>query len=173
MLGSWPDTLAYLNWAFEIERSVARLTSSPPPLLLHLLQVDVFLCRDLDSRISPREVAAVREWVGAGAAVHSMRDHPAHNTPLLGAAWGALLAPANLRHKWARAWTKMEADPVLWSRRDTKGPDQELLARCQEHLIIIIIIAIAIADTYGRGPGTWPHSTTRTPAASTRAPGMV
>jgi hypothetical protein len=33
----------------------------------------------------------------AGKALHSMRDHPAHNTPLLGAAWGARLTESNIR----------------------------------------------------------------------------
>ena len=32
-------------------------------------QVDLYLCRDLDSRISKREVAAVQEWVSTDAAV--------------------------------------------------------------------------------------------------------
>ena len=37
------------------------------------LQVSVLLSRDLDSRVTPREAAAVREWLGSGKAVHSMR----------------------------------------------------------------------------------------------------
>ena len=67
-------------------------------------QVSLFLCRDLDSRISAREVAAVTEWVQSGKPIHSMRDHPAHNTPLLGASWGARLDQphGNIRHKWTR-----------------------------------------------------------------------
>ena len=35
--------------------------------------------------------AAVEEWLGSGKAVHSMRDHPAHFIPMLGAGWGARL----------------------------------------------------------------------------------
>ena len=65
-------------------------------------QVDIFLCRDLDSRISAREVAAVAEWLESGQPIHSMRDHPAHTTPILGAAWGARITQPNIRHKWKR-----------------------------------------------------------------------
>lgn len=92
-------------------------------------QVDLFLCRDLDSRISSREVAAVAEWEEGGRPVHSMRDHPAHKVPLLGAAWGARLTQQNLRNKWTKSWTKMLADPLCWRGRGDKGPDQELLSR--------------------------------------------
>ena len=92
-------------------------------------QVDLFLCRDLDSRLSRREVAAVREWQESGRPVHSMRDHPAHNTALLGAAWGARLTESNIRHKWRKSWGRMLEDPLCWAGRQAKGPDQELLSR--------------------------------------------
>merc|ERR1719391_1390928 len=54
-------------------------------------QVDLFVSRDLDSRFSERELAAVQEWIESGKAIHAMRDHPLHPFPLLGGAWGARL----------------------------------------------------------------------------------
>ena len=40
-------------------------------------QVDVLLSRDLDSRVSAREAAAVEEWIESEvASFHNMRDHP-------------------------------------------------------------------------------------------------
>ena len=45
-------------------------------------QVDMYMVRDLDSRISEREVAAVTEWIQSGKSVHSMRDHPDHYAPM-------------------------------------------------------------------------------------------
>lgn len=120
---------------------VAELPSSSPsnassifPMVWRFLptldpQVDLYLCRDLDSRISKREVAAVQEWLATDAAVHAMRDHPAHNVPLLGASWAAQLSQANIREKWRRSWQKMLADPLCWAPASAKGPDQELLTK--------------------------------------------
>ena len=65
--------------------------------LKYALQVDLYVCRDLDSRFSAREQSAVSEWLDSGQPIHAMRDHPAHNTPLLGAAWGARLSQNNFR----------------------------------------------------------------------------
>ena len=46
--------------------------------------MDVFLSRDLDSRVSWREVFAVKEWLSTPATYHIMRDHPKHDIPMLG-----------------------------------------------------------------------------------------
>lgn len=43
-----------------------------------------FHSRDLDSRISAREVAAVRDWQYSGKHFHVMRDNPAHTSRMLG-----------------------------------------------------------------------------------------
>lgn len=51
--------------------------------------VDVMISRDTDSRIGAREAAAVNEWLKSGKHFHIMRDHPAHNTEILGGMWGA------------------------------------------------------------------------------------
>ena len=92
-------------------------------------QVDIYLCRDLDSRPSQREVAAVREWLRSGLAIHSMRDHPAHNTPLLGASWGARLdtEAGSARTLWAGSWAGILRDNLTYADRDFKGPDQTIL----------------------------------------------
>jgi hypothetical protein len=49
---------------------------------------DVMISRDTDSRISPREKAAVEEWLASNKDFHIMRDHPFHNTEILGGMWG-------------------------------------------------------------------------------------
>lgn len=51
--------------------------------------VSEFLVRDCDSRINPREAEAVAEWEASNKVFHTMRDHPYHDIPLLGALWGA------------------------------------------------------------------------------------
>lgn len=50
--------------------------------------VDVVLSRDCDSRISQREVLAVKEWMSSDKKFHIMRDHPEHRVPILSGMWG-------------------------------------------------------------------------------------
>lgn len=52
--------------------------------------VERIICRDTDSRLSPREAAAVREWEAAGTDFHVMRDHPYHSIPILAGMWGVV-----------------------------------------------------------------------------------
>ena len=95
-------------------------------------QVDIYLCRDLDSRVSEREVAAVEEWLGSGRSVHSMRDHPAHFIPMLGAGWGARLdteaGAESVRSRWRQSWVSILRDNLTYADRGAKGPDQTILS---------------------------------------------
>jgi hypothetical protein len=49
---------------------------------------DIMLSRDTDSRLSFREKLAVDEWLNSDKDFHIMRDHPYHNTEILGGMWG-------------------------------------------------------------------------------------
>ena len=51
--------------------------------------VEVMLSRDTDSRLSVREAIAVEKWLSTDKLFHIMRDHPEHNTQILGGMWGA------------------------------------------------------------------------------------
>ncbi len=51
--------------------------------------IDVMISRDCDSRISLREKYAVDEWLASDKDFHIMRDHPYHNTVILGGMWGS------------------------------------------------------------------------------------
>ena len=79
--------------------------------------------------LSVREVAAVREWLGSGLWLHSMRDHPSHGFPLLGGMWGARLGPARgaVRRLWRGHWDSILQDNLTFADRWLKGPDQDLL----------------------------------------------
>src|SRR4051812_42935887 len=37
--------------------------------------VEAFISRDCDSRLNPREAAAVEDWLKSGKTLHTMRDH--------------------------------------------------------------------------------------------------
>lgn len=50
--------------------------------------IDAVIFRDTDSRLNARERAAVDAWLASSRDAHVMRDHPAHNVPMLGGLWG-------------------------------------------------------------------------------------
>ena len=50
--------------------------------------IDVFIVRDTDSRLSYREKAAVDEWLLSDKGLHIMRDHPYHTSLIMGGMWG-------------------------------------------------------------------------------------
>ena len=93
-------------------------------------QVDIFASRDLDSRLSAREVAAVNEWLyNSTKPIHAMRDNPWHNIGMLGGAWDTDLTRETSRKGWRDAWNEMMKDPLINATRDKNGPDQLLLNR--------------------------------------------
>jgi hypothetical protein len=50
--------------------------------------VELYLVRDADSRITEREVNAVEEWIASDKMVHLMRDSRAHSIPILAGMMG-------------------------------------------------------------------------------------
>jgi hypothetical protein len=90
--------------------------------------VNVFLSRDCDSRISEREVLAVNEWLNSDKDFHIMRDHPYHTVPILAGMWGSKnglmkkIGLSNLMNKW--------------SKYSNKGVDQDFLGLYIYPLII-------------------------------------
>lgn len=52
--------------------------------------VERFISRDVDSRLSKRDAEAVKEWVESGLPFHVLRDHPSHsNFAVSGGMWGS------------------------------------------------------------------------------------
>ena len=51
-------------------------------------KVRLAIVRDADSRLSPRELFAVNEWISSDLDFHIMRDHAAHDVPILGGMFG-------------------------------------------------------------------------------------
>jgi hypothetical protein len=91
-------------------------------------QVDAYGSRDLDSRISAREEAAVKDFMASDQPLHSMRDHPQHGAVFLGGMWGAHLNRKGSRSTWKTAWSEMLGMGKAWApRNSTGGPDQGLL----------------------------------------------
>lgn len=84
--------------------------------------MELFLSRDLDSRISPREVAAVSEFLASEQEVHVMRDHPAHTAVIMGGMWGAKVIQT--RHRFKKAFTEMFKNGISYISRLKGGWDQ-------------------------------------------------
>lgn len=59
--------------------------------------------RDADSRISSRDVTALEEWLKSKSPVHIIRDHPFHQTPILGGLWGINNEKIELLDFWSLA----------------------------------------------------------------------
>jgi hypothetical protein len=63
--------------------------------------VEYFISRDIDTRIQPREVLAVNEWLESGKSLHIMRDHPQHYPKILGGMYGIKCSGVyNLEKDW-------------------------------------------------------------------------
>ena len=77
--------------------------------------VEIFLSRDLDSRVNPREAAAVNDWLESGKRLHTMRDHYEHIVPILGGMWGC------------RHWPEFSALMANWPCSGKMGDDQDFL----------------------------------------------
>ena len=91
-------------------------------------EVDIFISRDCDSRISERESNAVNEWINSDKDFHIMRDHPYHTVPILGGMWGC-------RNGLMR---KIGIIKMIesWNQFQRKGIDQDFLGRFVYPLII-------------------------------------
>jgi Flp pilus assembly protein TadD len=51
-------------------------------------QVNVFVCRDTDSRLNAQELLAVQDWLNSGKRFHIMRDHIYHHELIMAGMWG-------------------------------------------------------------------------------------
>ena len=50
--------------------------------------VNIFICRDTDSRLNAKELLAVNAWIKSGKRFHVMRDHIYHHELILAGMWG-------------------------------------------------------------------------------------
>lgn len=85
--------------------------------------VDVFISRDVDTRIQLREVMAVREWLNDESKVlHIMRDHPQHYNKILGGMYG-------VRTKKFRGFNWLEMIETYYRVHGSLENDQHFLEK--------------------------------------------
>ena len=61
--------------------------------------IDIFLSRDADSRISDREMDLINEWIESDKTFHIIRDHPGHRIEILGGTFGIKNKPFQIKAK--------------------------------------------------------------------------
>lgn len=98
---SRPDAFCGMFWRFEINDD---------------LGVDKYIIRDLDSRFSVRDRAAVEQWLASGKPFHVIRDSRHHQKAIMGGMWGGTPGYFAMRRQIAR-----------WGRYDYYDCDQQML----------------------------------------------
>jgi hypothetical protein len=73
-------------------------------MAIHHYEYDFVIFRDVDSRISQRELAALRQWFSSKKILHIMRDHPHHNAIILGGMWGVTSKAKNSNIIWGNSF---------------------------------------------------------------------
>ena len=91
-------------------------------------QVDYFMSRDLDALIVPREVAAVKEWIKSGKALHVMRDHYHHGNCIVGCCWGLKLSHLE-KSMMASAFAMVSKESIFYVGQEAYGEDQQFLSQ--------------------------------------------
>lgn len=91
-----------------------------------------YLSRDCDCRLINREIKAIEQWVLSNKNFHIIRDHPWHNTLILGGMWGARnFSLPNLRFlimKWCLYYVNL-------NEKKDKGPDQYFLKNLYNNVV--------------------------------------
>ena len=114
--------------------------------------IDRFIVRDTDGRLTQREKNCVVDWERSGKEFHIIRDHPMHGTRIMGGMWGA---------------TKQFVDRINYDDLVDKfnqmlyvnnyATDQEFLARMIYPLIKDNVCIHDDMDRYKEGARKIPH----------------
>src|SRR5271157_6145717 len=92
--------------------------------------IERFIVRDCDSRITQREKNCIIDWEKSNKEFHIIRDHPQHSTRIMGGMWGAtnvFIQRINY-DELIEQFDKMQYNNMY-------ATDQEFLARCIYPLI--------------------------------------
>lgn len=110
-----------------------------------------FIIRDVDSRFTYREIAAVHQWISSGKDFHVMRDHPSHTRLIMGGMWGG-------RKGLLRDAHEMLMHVFYNGECDQKGSDQHFL---EYHFWPRMIGSLMQHDSCCRhmNPGSIPYPT--------------
>ena len=81
--------------------------------------VERFISRDGDSRLSMREKYAVDEWIESRKSLHIIRDHPNHGVPIYAVLFGLVVTPELNMKKDILNWNSMYYFDLYYKYADT------------------------------------------------------
>ena len=126
--------------------------------------IDIWVSRDLDSRISSREAAAVNEWLQFGSILHVMRDSHNHSYPIMAGMFGMrkidrfsqFLIRQKLKKYYGQQMTLDQTflSEVVWKRFNTNSLIHDYWKnRAVQHLPIDLEAegGVTVSEAYGVG----------------------
>jgi len=114
--------------------------------------VERFIIRDSDSRLTLRDKACVADWKKTKLPFHIIRDHQHHSTKIMGGMWGATREFAET-FDYDKALSEFQTIEY----NNAYGADQEFLARMIYPLIKNISCIHDDWDRYREGARLIPH----------------
>lgn len=114
--------------------------------------VERFIVRDTDGRLTQREKNCIIDWEMSGKEFHIIRDHPHHSTKIMGGMWGATKSFID----------RINYDDLINSfskltYKNIYATDQEFLARMIYPLVKDFACIHDDWDRYGEGSRKIPH----------------
>lgn len=94
--------------------------------------IDYFLSRDADSRISDREMNLVNYWISSNTSFHIIRDHPFHRIEILGGMFGVNLKKIKnllINNNFKNINYYIEEYNNIYNKDVEKWPDQDFLQK--------------------------------------------
>ena len=89
--------------------------------------IDIFLSRDADSRITEREMKFVNEWLNSDKIFHIIRDHQGHRIEILGGTFGVKVKEFNKIYNLKNIDYYKEIFYDRFSKNQDRDPDQIFL----------------------------------------------
>ena len=89
--------------------------------------IDIFLSRDADSRITNREIKFINEFIDSNKTFHIIRDHPGHGTEILGGTFGVKVKDFNSKYKIKKIDEYILEYRKMYHKNIQKQPDQHFL----------------------------------------------
>lgn len=94
--------------------------------------IDYFLSRDADSRITEREMNLVNVWIESNKSFHIIRDHPCHGIEILGGTFGVNVKKfkeLSIHHNFKNIDYYKEIYYNIYNKDVERWPDQDFLQK--------------------------------------------